>query len=121
MFCPLAAKAGCYAVSCTVSHELLPIQLSVSAKGGREAAVHAVRKFITNKIDSNDHKIIAKLDTMNTFISVRRDYVLQTCLDRMLEIDKLYFLAYSKSSLVIASGHAITSSTGVQQGDTLVS
>ena len=54
---------------------------------------------------------------MNAFNLVRRDHVLQTCLDRTPEITKLSFIAYSKSSLVIASGHSITSSTGVQQGD----
>ena len=86
-------------------------------KGGAEAAVHAVRTFITNNIDSNDHKVIVKLDMMNAFNSVRRDHVLQTCMDRTPEIAKLSFLAYSKPSSVIASVHSITSSTGVQQGD----
>ena len=53
-----------------MSHELLPTQLGVSVKGGAEAAVHAVHKFITNKIDSDDPKIIVNLDMMNTFNSV---------------------------------------------------
>ena len=57
MFRRLAAKVGCYAVFRAVSHELSPIQLGVSVKGGAEAAVHAVRTFITNNIDSNDDKI----------------------------------------------------------------
>ena len=100
-----------------MSHELLSINLGVSVKGGAEAAVHAVRTFITNNIDSSDHKVIVKLDMMNAFNSVRRDHVLQTCLDRTPEIAKLSFLAYCKPSSVIASGHSITSSTGVQQGD----
>ena len=76
-----------------------------------------VRKFITNNIDSNNYTIIVKLDMMNACTSVRRDHVLQTCLDRTPEIAKLSFLAYSKPSSVIASGHSITSSTGIQQGD----
>ena len=76
VFRRLAAKVGCYAVSRAVSHELLPIQLGVSVKGGAEVAVHAVRTFITNNIDSNDHKVIVKLDMMNTFNSVRCDHVL---------------------------------------------
>ena len=54
---------------------------------------------------------------MNAFNSVRRDHVLQTCLDRTPKIAKLSSLAYSKPSSVIASGHSITSSTGVQQGE----
>ena len=112
-----AAKVGCYAVYRTVSHELWPIQLGVSDKGEAEAAVHAVRTFITNNVDSSDHKIIVKLDMMNAINSVRHDHVLQTCLDRTPEIAKLSFLAYSKPWSVIASGHSITSSTGVQQGD----
>ena len=99
------------------SHELLPIQLDVSVKGGEEAGVHAIRTFNTNNIDSSDDKIIVKLNMMNAFYSVRRNNVLQTCLDRTPEIAKLSFLAYSKPLSVIASGHSITSSTGVQQGD----
>ena len=58
---------------------------------------------------------------MNAFNSVRRDHVLQTCLDRTPEIAKLSFLAYNKPSSVIASGHSISSSTGVQQGDPIES
>ena len=104
VFRRLAAKVGCYAVSRAVSHELLPIQLGVSVKGGAEAAVHAVRTFITNNIDSNDHRIIVKLEMMNAFNSVRRNHVMQTCLDRTPQIAKLSFLAYSKPSSVIASG-----------------
>ena len=120
VFRRLAAKVGCYDVSRAVSHELLPIQLGASVKGGAEASVHAVRTFITSNIDSNDHNIIVKLDMMNAFNSVRRDYVLQTCLDRTPEIAKLSFHAYIKPSSVIASGHSITSSTGVQQGDPIL-
>ena len=51
VFRRLAAKARCYAVSRAVSHELLPIQLGVLVTGGAEAAVQAVRKFITKNID----------------------------------------------------------------------
>ena len=58
-----------------------------------------------------------KVETMNAFNSVQYDNVLQTCLDSSPDIDKLSFLAYSKLSSVIASGHLITSLTGVQQGD----
>ena len=86
VFRRLAAKAGCYAVSRAVSYELLPIQLRASVKGGAEAAVHAVRKSVTNKIDSDDHRIMVKLDMMNAFNLVRRDHVLQTCLDLTPEI-----------------------------------
>ena len=55
---------------------MLPIQLGVSVKGVAEAAVHAVCTFITSNIDSNDQRIIVKLDFMNAFNSVRRDHVL---------------------------------------------
>ena len=120
VFRRLAAKVGCYAVSRAVSHELLPIQLGDSVKGGAEAAVHAVRTFITNNMESSEHKIIVKLDMMNAFNSVLRDHVLQSCLDRTSVIDKLSFLAYSKPSSVISSGHSMTSSIGVQHGDTIV-
>ena len=51
VFRRLADKIGCYAVSRAVSHELFPIQLGVSVKGGVEAANHAVRTFMTNNVD----------------------------------------------------------------------
>ena len=91
-----------------------PTRLFSQERRGREA-VHAVRKFIGNKIYSLDHKV--KLDMKNAFNSVRRDHILQTCLDRTPEIANVAFLAYSKSSSVSASGHSITSSSGVQQCD----
>ena len=78
VFRRLTAKAGCYAVSRTVSHELTPIQVGVSVRGGAEEVVHAVRNFITNEIDPDDHKIVVKLDMMSALNSVRRDHVLQT-------------------------------------------
>ena len=117
VFRHLAAKVGCYTVSRAMLYELSPIQLGVSVKGCAKAAVHAVRRFITNKIGSDDPKIIVKLDTMNAFNPVRHDHDLQTCLDHAPVITKLSFLDYSKPSSVIVSGHSITSSTGVQQGD----
>ena len=113
----LAAKVGCHADSGVVSYELSPIQHACSSNGGVEAAVHAVLKFISNKIDSHNPKVIVKLYMKNAFNSVQRDHVLQTILDHTPEIAKLAILAYSKSSSVIASGHSITSSSGVQQGD----
>ena len=82
-----------------------------------KAGCYAARKFITNKFVSVDSKIIVKLDMMNAFNSVRHDHVLQTCLDRTPEIAELSFLAYGKPSSVIAAGHSITLSTGVQQGE----
>ena len=108
---------GCHAVSRAVSYELSSIQLGCSVIGGSEAAVYAARKFISNKIDRHDPKVIVKLYMKNAFNSDRRDHVSQICLDRTPEIAKLAFLAYSKSSSVIASGHSIISSSGVQQDD----
>ena len=63
--------------------------------------VHAVRNFIINTIDSDEPKIIVKADMKNVFNSVRRNKILQTCLDRTPEIAKLAFFAYYKSSSVI--------------------
>ena len=83
VFCRLAAKVGCHAVSsscrCIVSCELYLIQLGCSVKGGARAAVHAVRQFITNKVDSDDIKIIVKLDMRNLFNATM---FFLTCLNR---------------------------------------
>ena len=80
----LAAKIGYHAVSSPVSYELSPIHLGVFVKGGVEAAVDAVRKFISDKIDSHDSMIIVKLDMKNAFNSVRYDHVLLIALTRSL-------------------------------------
>ena len=45
-------------------------QLGVLVKGGAVTAVHAVHKFITNNIDSDDPKVIVKPDMMNALNSV---------------------------------------------------
>ena len=108
VFRRLSAKVGCHAVSRDVSYELSPIQLGCSVKGCAEAAIHAVRKFISSKIDSHDSKDIVIPVLKHAFNSVRRDHVLHTCLDRTLEKAKPAFLDYSKSSSVIVSGHSIT-------------
>ena len=67
MFRRLAAKAGCCVVSRSVSHELLPIQLSVSVKGGVEASDHAVSKFIAKKIDPDDPSTHSPLHVKSPF------------------------------------------------------
>ena len=82
-----------------------------------EVTDHAISKLTSNKIESHDREVMVKLCIKNAFDSDRRDIVLDACLDRTLEIDKLAFIAYSKSSSVIASGYSIASSSGVQQGD----
>ena len=57
------------------------------------------------------------LNMKNAFNSFRRDHVLLTFMDRMHDIAKLAFVAYSKLSSDFASGQSMTSSSGVQQGD----
>ena len=52
---------GCYAAYSAVSYELSFIMLVFSVKGRAEAAVHALRKFIGNEIDSHDPNVIVKL------------------------------------------------------------
>ena len=84
----------------------------------REVRKRRSTPYVNLSLTKSDYpKIIVKLDMMNALNSVRRDHVLQKCLDRTPEIARLSFLAYIKPSSVIASGHSITSSTGVQQGD----
>ena len=67
VFRHLAAKVCFHAVSRAVSYELSTKQFGVSVKGGAEAAVHVVRKFISNKIDSDEPYVIVKQDMKNEF------------------------------------------------------
>ena len=97
-----------------------PHQMGVGTPKGAEAAVHAVRAYVTNPNLSD--KVLLKIDFKNTFNQVRRDVILNQVKIHTPEIFNYVYQSYSdKSSLFYGNysneGCVIHSAEGVQQGD----
>jgi len=112
----LAAKCvNTYALS-KLSSYLHPIQVGVGVKGGCEAAVHAVRRYLEGMPD--DYAVV-KLDFKNAFNCVNRTIMLSEVYTVLPDIYQFCHLSYSDSSVLKYNSHTIVSSVGVQQGDPL--
>ena len=95
---------------------LAPLQLGYGTSMGAEAAVHAARTYLHSMPD--DH-LLLKVDFSNAFNSIRRDMMLQACLQLTPEIYPLVHSAYVIPSFLFFGNNIIDSSEGVQQGDPL--
>jgi hypothetical protein len=112
----IAAKcANNFAIS-SLDNKLLPIQLSLGAKGGCEAVIHATRRFLYDM--PADH-IVVKLDFSNAFNSLHRDVMLEAIAENVPQIYRFCHLSYDKTSSLTFFGNDILSQEGVQQGDPL--
>ena len=121
VFRRIAAKIAVSNVSAAIGAELRPAQLGVATRNGCEAAVHAVRAYITDAASSSQPTVIVKLDVSNAFNSVRRDIMLETARTRLPSIYPLVWQAYSGASPLYIGDSKIWSRTGIQQGDPLSS
>jgi len=86
----------------------------VGVPGGCDAAVHAVRRFLSSMTDDC---IVVKLDFANAFNSLRRDKILEAVLSDVPEIYSFCYLSYSRTSLLQYGDWNVESQVGVQQGD----
>jgi len=69
----LIARAACAATQQQAAELLSPIQLGLGIRGGAEAAVHGVRRFLDATTGATG---IVKLDFTNAFNAVSRAAVL---------------------------------------------
>jgi len=88
----------------------------VGVKGGCEATVHAVRRFLDSMPEDNG---VIKLDFKNAFNNLNRSRMLAEVLCYIPEIYKFCLSSYSDSSILQYNDHSIQSVVGVQQGDPL--
>lgn len=95
---------------------LLPHQLGVGVPGGAEAAVHAVNAYTS---ESQNTKVILKLDCRNAFNSVRRDLLLRVVKNKVPQLFPLVWQCYREASDLSFYEKNIKSECGVQQGDPL--
>ena len=112
----LTAKCACLYARDRLAEYFAPHQLGVCVKGGCEAAVHAVRRYLQNL---QPGYVIAKLDFSNAFNCIRRDAMLSQVLAHIPELYKFCRLSYENSSVLWFGSSQIFSSEGTQQGDPL--
>ena len=99
-----------------------PHQMGVGTPKGAEAAVHAIRAFVTSHTSRN--KVLLKIDFKNAFNQVRRDVILNQVKINTPEIYQFVYQSYSEKSNLYFGSHSkegcvIDSQEGVQQGDPL--
>ena len=112
----LVAKCANTYAQKQLSSYFSPTQLGVAVSGGCEAAVHATRRFL---LDMATDDVLVKLDFSNAFNTVRRDVILNNVAEKLPELYRLCWSAYSVTSLLKFSDKCILSREGVQQGDPL--
>jgi hypothetical protein len=110
----LVTKAGLKPLSEALGEELRPVQLGFATKGGCEAAIHATRRYIDH---IQGRRVILKIDMRNAFNTIRRDAFLKVARLRAPRLYPLLWQAYSSPSILHFGETAISSATGLQQGD----
>ena len=101
--CEWAAKCANACVIERVSAILYPVQVGVGVKGGAEAAVHAVRRFLDDMSDYYRDKVVVKLDFKNAFNCLRRDRMLEAVQEWIPELYAFCYNAYTCHPLIICS------------------
>jgi len=102
-----------------LSAKLNPIQLGFATKGGAEAAVHAVRIFVEESLQSGKPQALLKLDVKNAFNSLCRNTILRIAERDIPAYYPFIWQCYSKPSFLMCGDRLILSQRGVQQGDPL--
>jgi hypothetical protein len=92
-----------------------PVQLGFGIKGGCEAAVHALRTFLSNA----PCDVLVKIDVKNAFNSVNRDTLLTEIKTNVPEIYNYLLHCYAEPTKLIYRNTVISSEVGCQQGDPL--
>ena len=112
----LAAKFANTFIIIRRSEELKPIHVGVGVSGEAEAAVHVIRRLLSNL--TNNH-VFVKLDFTNAFNSVRRDAILTTVAEKMPELYRFSCDSLDCNPQLIFGENIIISAKGLQQGDPL--
>ena len=115
----LAAKIIMYDSRDFCDKEFRPHQVGVGTPNGCEAAVHALRAYLTSQTYPQAAKVILKIDFKNAFNSIRRDVILQLVKSKMPKVYNFIYQCYAHESKLDFGSEFIGSCEGVQQGDPL--
>lgn len=111
----IASKVCCKKIFSKLTDTFQPLQLGFGSKGGCEAAVHALRSFITH----NGGEVLLKVDVKNAFNCVDRATLLAEIQNHIPEIYNYLWQCYGLDSKLLYRNHLINSCSGCQQGDPL--
>ncbi len=114
----LTSKCLCAAVKEGAREIFEPVQVGVGCPLGLEAAVHTVAQYRQRHAASR-RKLILTIDFKNAFNTVSRSAFLRACREHLPSVSAWASWCYSSPSRLLFSGHVISSSAGVQQGDNL--
>lgn len=112
----LASKLVCKKIAPHLKDLFQPYQLGFGSPGGCEAAVHAVRTFLSH---DNEADVLLKVDVKNAFNCIDRSSLLNEASFHIPEAYKYIWQCYSSPSKLFYGNHQISSEVGVQQGDPL--
>ena len=112
----LAAKVACRHITDRCATLLSPHQLGMGIAGGAEAAVHAARIFLENRLPN---QIMLKIDFKNAFNSIRRDVILEEIKEEFPELLPFAASTLSEPTDLSFGEFKILLEEGAQQGDPL--
>ena len=114
----LAGKVAMNKLKDTCATLFRPHQLGVGTPKGAEIAVHALRRYIEG--NSNESKLVLKIDFKNAFNCIRRDQILKKVKEQVPMLYPMVWQSYATVSNLYFNGDTIIQSReGVQQGDPL--
>lgn len=111
----LTAKICVKHIKQSLCKEFQPLQLGFGSQGGCEAAVHALRTFLTNE----GCEVLLKVDIKNAFNSLDRNTLLTQVKNKIPFIYNFIWQCYGKPSKLIYKNNLLSSEVGCQQGDPL--
>lgn len=112
----LTAKLACQSTQTGANQFFQPIQLGCGTRGGAEAAVHAIRHYMST---SQNDEVLVKLDFKNAFNSINRGMLLEEIYDKFKSLYPFIYQCYRYPTYLSFGRHVINSEWGVQQGDPL--
>jgi hypothetical protein len=113
----LIAKVACRRIQQNMGELLRPQQFGFGTKGGAEAIVHVVRKYVTSR--SSSPRVLVKLDFKNAFNSIFRDNMLEQVRCHAPELYPFLHQCYRDPTYLTYGMDTIFSDSGCQQGDPL--
>ena len=95
------------------------LQLGVGVKGGAEAIMHSTKISYEKILTSSSSSGILQIDFCNAFYSIKRSEMLKTVASSMPGIAAFTNSCYSLHSQLFYNKFAVSSESGIQQGDPL--
>ena len=114
----LVSKVAVAHVLPAVSAYLQPLQFGVGVRGGAEAVVHSLQRYVTARGASSTHTLVS-LDFSNAFNAVHRQEFMDRARDVCPGLLPWLRTSYGGAAELFLGSHSLQATSGVQQGDPL--